>query len=93
MRRPKNPGARAHLARTPAQETAFKAFRLRGLWWALYALSEPRRSAAQRLVDAELVAIGHEPQTERRLRHIREQEAATAAATRERFLLEEELPF
>ena len=65
LRRPKKPGSRRDLKRTPAQETAFRVFRLRGLFYMAYALTGSRREAMQRLVDAEISRLGAEPEGDR----------------------------
>lgn len=88
LRRPKNPGARRHLERTPAQETAFRVFRLRGLYWMLHALTGPRLQAAKHLVDTELSLLGAETETDRHAR--RRSEWAAADADPEQF---QEVPF
>ena len=65
--------------RTPAQKAAgdrnFAIFKLRGLWSFSYLLTGKRRSVMQRLVDAELKALGAEPETVRHERAKRECEA------------------
>jgi hypothetical protein len=65
VKRTKNPGSRAHLTRTPAQERAFRAFRLRGVYWMLTVLTGPRRELAQMMVDWELQSLGVERESER----------------------------
>lgn len=56
-------------AQSPAQQAAtqrsFRIFRLRGLHSQCLLLTGDRRAAAQAAVDAELIALGVEPQTQR----------------------------
>lgn len=64
---------------SPAQEAAnqrsFRIFRLRGLWAHACLLTGERRLAMEALIDAELVALGAEPETARRARIDAEQDA------------------
>lgn len=65
LRRPKNPGTRRDVKRSPAQEVAWTAFRLRALWHQASLLTGERRAAAQAAVDAELERIGYPTESER----------------------------
>lgn len=57
---------------SPAQEAAtqrsFRIFRLRGLWSQCLLLTGDRRDTAQAAVDAELAALGAEPEGPRQAR-------------------------
>lgn len=55
-----------------ARARSWKIFRLRGLYAQLYALTGPRRTIAQGLVDQELELIGAETETARHARRRRE---------------------
>lgn len=79
LRRPKNPGSRAHVERTPAQWKAFRIFQLRGLYWSLGALTGPRLTFARQLVDWELTRLGAETESDRYARQRAEAEARWAA--------------
>lgn len=93
LRRPKKPGARAHLQRTEAQERAFRVFRLRGLYCMAYALTGERRAAALALIDAEIESLGAESETARADRRRREFEERWAREDAAAADLERELPF
>lgn len=94
LARPKKPGSRAHLQRTPAQETAFRVFRLRGLWWSLFGgLTGERLQHARALIDAELADLGAETQSARWARQKREIDERLAQAGAARNVALEELPF
>ena len=64
--------------RTAAQKAAgnrnWRIFKLRGLYHQMWLLTEERRAAAQAAADAELVALGAEPETTRIERIQRERE-------------------
>ncbi|MCR5875123.1 hypothetical protein LRS10_13575 [Phenylobacterium sp. J426] len=66
LRRPKNPGSRRHVERTPAQETAWRIFRLRALWHQACLLTRVRADAVRALIDDEIVACGGEAECFRR---------------------------
>lgn len=62
LRRPKNPGARRDLKRTPAQEAAWRIFRLRSLWHLAGLLSRDRADGVRTLIDDEIHALGAPPE-------------------------------
>lgn len=84
LRRPKNPGSRRHLDWTPAQQAAFRIFRLRALWHQAVMLRRERADAVRKLIDDEIAAAGAEPECFR-------QAAREAAFLAE--IDEKELPF
>lgn len=65
--------------RTPAQKAAqqrnWKIWRLRGLYWNAHLLTEERRARALEQIDAELIALGAEPQSDRVAREAEERRA------------------
>lgn len=93
LRRPKKPGSRAHLTRTPAQDRAFTILRLRGLWWMVFPLKGWRRDVARLLIDYELLSLGAETQTVREARRRAELDARLEANAEARRLTFEEIPF
>lgn len=93
LRRPKKPGSRRHVERTPAQETAFRIFRLRGLYWMAHALTGARQAAFKALIDAEIADLGAETETARHARRLREIDDRHAAYEAERAELEADLTF
>ncbi|MEC7798103.1 MAG: hypothetical protein VX755_12380 [Pseudomonadota bacterium] len=81
---------------SPAQEAAtersFRIFRLRGLWSQCLLLTGERREAAQAAVDAELDAMGAEPEGERQAANRTRWERIDAAEAA-RADMEKDLPF
>lgn len=72
LRKPKNPGSRRHLERTPAQEKAFRAFRLRALWHQAGLLTAGRAGTARDMIDLELRELGFEAEGDREAARIAE---------------------
>lgn len=74
--------------RTPAQEAAWRAFRLRAVWSQVGLLSPARATAARHLIDAELTDMGFQSEGDRQAARRAKWEAEDAAETEF-----EEVPF
>lgn len=63
------------LASASKAKRNWKIWRLRGLYWNAHLLTEERRARALEQIDAELIALGAEPQSDRVAREAEERRA------------------
>lgn len=70
----RKPGPPPSERQKAARDRNWQIFKLRGLWYQVYALTEERRELARLAIDAELLLLGAEDETSRRdrLTHDRE---------------------